>query len=117
MNVVDRDRADLPTLLQKIDGRTSKPRDVTLHTAGDEVVTKEMGFFTRLLDTLIDPNLLSLLFLAGIGGIVFEVFHPGRRAAGRARRGRARHGAVRLLGPADRLGGLRADRARRSSCS
>ena len=36
-----------------------------------------MGFFTRLLDTLIDPNLLSLLFLAGIGGIVFEVFHPG----------------------------------------
>ena len=36
-----------------------------------------MGFFTRLLDTLINPNLLSLLFLAGIGGIVFEVFHPG----------------------------------------
>ena len=36
-----------------------------------------MGFFTRLLDTLIDPNLLSLLFLAGIAGIVFEVFHPG----------------------------------------
>ena len=36
-----------------------------------------MGFFTRLLDTLIDPNLLSLLFLAGIGGLAFEVFHPG----------------------------------------
>jgi membrane-bound serine protease (ClpP class) len=36
-----------------------------------------MGFFTRLLDTLIDPNLLTLLFLAGIGGIIFEVFHPG----------------------------------------
>jgi membrane-bound serine protease (ClpP class) len=36
-----------------------------------------MGFLTRLLNTLIDPNLLSLLFLAGIGGIVFEVFHPG----------------------------------------
>jgi membrane-bound serine protease (ClpP class) len=36
-----------------------------------------MGFFTRLLNTLIDPNLLSLLFLAGIGGILFEVFHPG----------------------------------------
>ncbi len=77
MNVVDLVAPNLPTLLQKIDGRTSKPRNVTLHTAGDEVETKEMGFLTRLLDTLIDPNLLSLLFLAGIGGILFEVFHPG----------------------------------------
>ena len=55
----------------------TKPRGLTLHTAGDTIVNEEMGFFTRLLDTLIDPNLLSLLFLAGIGGIVFEVFHPG----------------------------------------
>jgi membrane-bound serine protease (ClpP class) len=77
MNVVDLISPDLPTLLKQIDGRTSKPRNVTLHTAGDEVVTKKMGFLTRLLDTLIDPNLLSLLFLAGIGGILFEVFHPG----------------------------------------
>jgi membrane-bound serine protease (ClpP class) len=77
MNVIDVIAPSLPALLQKIDGRTSKPRNVTLHTAGDEVVTKQIGFFTRLLDTLIDPNLLSLLFLAGIGGIVFEVFHPG----------------------------------------
>jgi membrane-bound serine protease (ClpP class) len=77
MNVVDLVAPSLPTLLQKIDGRTSKARNVTLHTAGDEVETKEMGFLTRLLDTLIDPNLLSLLFLAGIGGILFEVFHPG----------------------------------------
>jgi membrane-bound serine protease (ClpP class) len=77
MNVVDLISPDLPTLLKQIDGRTSKPRNLTLHTAGDEIVTKEMGFLTRLLDTLIDPNLLSLLFLAGIGGILFEVFHPG----------------------------------------
>ena len=77
MNVVDRISPNLPTLLNEIDGQKSKARDVTLHTAGDEVVTKQMGFFTRLLDTLIDPNLLSLLFLAGIGGILFEVFHPG----------------------------------------
>src|SRR5262245_19606954 len=77
MNVIDLVAPDLPTLLNRIDGRTSKARNVTLHTAGDEVVTEEMGFFTRLLDTLIDPNLLSLLFLAGIGGILFEVFHPG----------------------------------------
>jgi membrane-bound serine protease (ClpP class) len=77
MNVIDLIAPDLPALLRTIDGRTVKLRGLTLHTAGDTIVTKRMGFFTRLLDTLIDPNLLSLLFLAGIGGILFEVFHPG----------------------------------------
>jgi membrane-bound serine protease (ClpP class) len=77
MKVVDVIAPDLPALLQKIDGRAPTLRNVALHTAGDEVVTEKMGFFTRLLDTLIDPNLLSLLFLAGIGGVLFEVFHPG----------------------------------------
>jgi membrane-bound serine protease (ClpP class) len=77
MHVIDLLAPNLPTLLQKIDGRTVKLRGFTLHTSGDTIVTKRMGFFTRLLDTLIDPNLLSLLFLAGIGGILFEVFHPG----------------------------------------
>jgi len=77
LNVIDRMAPDLPTLLRDIDGQKTKPRGLTLHTAGDPIVAREMGFFTRLLDTLIDPNLLSLLFLAGIAGIVFEVFHPG----------------------------------------
>jgi membrane-bound serine protease (ClpP class) len=77
LNVIDLIAPDLPTLLNDIDGRTTKPRGLTLHTAGDEIVTRHMGFFTRLLDTLLDPNLLSLLFLAGIAGIVFEVLNPG----------------------------------------
>src|SRR4029450_8543193 len=77
MNVIDLISPDLPALLKTIDGRTTKPRGLTLHTAGDTIVTKEMGFFTRLLDTFINPTLLSLLFLAGIGGILFEIFHPG----------------------------------------
>jgi membrane-bound serine protease (ClpP class) len=76
-NVIDIVATDLPSLLREIDGRTTKPRDKTLHTAGATIVTRKMGFLTRLLDALIDPNLLSLLFLAGIGGILFEVFHPG----------------------------------------
>jgi len=36
-----------------------------------------LGFFTRILNTLIDPNILPLLFLAGLAGIGFEIFHPG----------------------------------------
>ena len=26
---------------------------------------------------MLDPNIVSLLFLAGIAGIAFEIFHPG----------------------------------------
>ena len=116
LNVIDLISPNLPALLKTIDGRKTKPRGLTLHTAGDTIVTKEMGFFTRLLDTLIDPNLLSLLFLAGIGGILFEVFHPGVVLPGALGAVVARDRAVRLLGPADELGGRRADRARRSRC-
>jgi membrane-bound serine protease (ClpP class) len=77
MHVIDLTAPTLPALLDKIDGRTTTPRHFTLHTRGAEITTRHVGFFTRLLNTLIDPNLLSLLFLAGIGGIIFEVFHPG----------------------------------------
>lgn len=77
MHVIDLVSPSLPALLRTVDGRHVKLRGFTLHTAGDPVTTKKMGFLTRLLNTLIDPNLISLLFLAGIGGILFEVFHPG----------------------------------------
>jgi membrane-bound serine protease (ClpP class) len=77
LNVIDVIAPTLPALLQQVDGTKTTPRGFVLHTAGDPIVTRQMGFFTRLLNTLIDPNLLSLLFLAGIGGIAFEVFHPG----------------------------------------
>jgi membrane-bound serine protease (ClpP class) len=36
-----------------------------------------IAFGRGLLGTLIDPNIAFLLFLVGIAGIVFEVFHPG----------------------------------------
>jgi len=77
MHVIDLEAPNIPALLNEIDGRTVKLRGLTLHTAGDAIVMSKMGFFTRLLNTLIDPNLLALLFLAGIGGLAFEVFHPG----------------------------------------
>ena len=77
MNVVDLLAPSLPALLKKIDGRKTVPRGLTLHTAGATIVNVKPGFLTRLLSTLIDPNVISLLFLAGIAGIGFEIFHPG----------------------------------------
>ena len=77
MNVVDVLAPTLPALLDKIDGRTTVGKKLTLHTANAQIVEVHPGFFTRLLNTLIDPNLIPLLFLAGIAGIGFEIFHPG----------------------------------------
>ncbi len=76
-NVVDDIAPNLPALLTKIDGRKTVGKDFVLHTAGAQIVEAHPGFFTRLLNALIDPNLIPLLFLAGIAGIGFEIFHPG----------------------------------------
>lgn len=77
MNVIDAVAPTLPSLLEQADGVKTKPRGFTLHLAGARIDHKHLGFFTRLLNTLIDPNILPLLFLAGLAGIGFEIFHPG----------------------------------------
>ncbi len=79
MNVIDLVAPSLPALLDKLDGYHTKDaeRPYTLHLAGAQVDTVKPGFFTRLLNATIDPTIISLLFLAGIAGIGFEIFHPG----------------------------------------
>jgi membrane-bound serine protease (ClpP class) len=77
MNVIDAIAPTLPSLLEQADGVKTKPRGYTLHLAGAQIHDVHLGFFTRLLNTLIDPNILPLLFLAGLAGIGFEIFHPG----------------------------------------
>jgi membrane-bound serine protease (ClpP class) len=76
-NVVDVLAPTLPALLNKIDGRKTIGKGFVLHTANARLVQAHPGFFTRLLNALIDPNIIPLLFLAGIAGIGFEIFHPG----------------------------------------
>jgi membrane-bound serine protease (ClpP class) len=77
INVVDVLAPNLPALLNRIDGRKTIGKGLVLHTAGAQLVQVHPGFFTRLLNALIDPNIIPLLFLAGIAGIGFEIFHPG----------------------------------------
>jgi membrane-bound serine protease (ClpP class) len=79
MHVIDVVAPSLPALLTKLDGYHTKDaeRPYTLHLADAHIDTVKPGFFTRLLNATIDPTILSLLFLAGIAGIGFEVFHPG----------------------------------------
>jgi len=79
MNVIDLVAPTLPALLDKLNGYHTKDaeRPYTLHLAGAQIDTVKPGFLTRLLNATIDPTVISLLFLAGIVGIGFEVFHPG----------------------------------------
>jgi membrane-bound serine protease (ClpP class) len=76
-NVIDMEAANLPALLRKADGYRIVPDGPTLHLDGARIDESSPGFLTRFLSTLIDPNIISLLFLAGIAGIGFEIFHPG----------------------------------------
>lgn len=77
MHVVDVISPSLPALLNTIDGRVTVPRHLTLHTGHATIVDVRPGFFTRFLSTLIDPNIVGFLFLAGLAGLGFELFHPG----------------------------------------
>jgi membrane-bound serine protease (ClpP class) len=78
-HVIDAEAPSLPVLLKQLDGfKTKDPlRRFTLHLGGAEIKEVHPGFFTRLLNTLINPNIISLLFLAGLAGIGYEIFHPG----------------------------------------
>jgi membrane-bound serine protease (ClpP class) len=77
MNVIDMIAPSLPALLNKADGYKTVPRGFVLHTANADITDVSPGFFTKFLSTLINPNIISLLFLAGIAGLGFELFHPG----------------------------------------
>jgi membrane-bound serine protease (ClpP class) len=78
-NVIDVIAPSVPALLRQLDGYHTKDpeRPFTLHLAGADLKDTSPGFLTRFLNTLIDPNIISLLFLAGIAGIGYEIFHPG----------------------------------------
>jgi membrane-bound serine protease (ClpP class) len=77
MNVVDYVEPSLPALLNRIDGTRVKPKGVVLHTANAQIDTVRMSLWKRILDTIIDPNIIVLLLSVGTLGIVVELFHPG----------------------------------------
>jgi membrane-bound serine protease (ClpP class) len=67
----------LPALLDRIDGRRTTPKGLVLHTAGAQVETVELSGWKRLLDLLIDPNIVALMLSIGVLGLVVELWNPG----------------------------------------
>ena len=77
MNVVDYVEPTLPELLEEIDGTRVEPKGIVLNTAGAQVDTIEMSLWKRILDTIVDPNIIVLLLSLGVLGITVELFNPG----------------------------------------
>ena len=79
LHVIDFISPSLPALLKTLDGYKTKDaqRPFTLHLAGAQIDYVSPGLLTRFFNTLLDPNLISLLFLLGLIGIGSEIFHPG----------------------------------------
>ncbi len=77
IGVVDVVAPDLPTLLEEIDGLRTEPKGLVLETAGAEVDRIQMSLWKRILDTIVDPNIIVLLMSLGVLGITVEIFNPG----------------------------------------
>jgi membrane-bound serine protease (ClpP class) len=76
IDLVARDRADL---LQKLERRVveTDAGPVRLELAGASEQELEMGLVTRVLDVIADPNVVALLFMAGLALLYVEFSQPG----------------------------------------
>ena len=77
-DVIDVVATDYPDLFRQIDGMRTQPKGLTISTPpGTQVERVELSAWKRLLDLLIDPNLIALMLSIGLIGIVVELWNPG----------------------------------------
>jgi membrane-bound serine protease (ClpP class) len=79
LKVVDLVAADVPQLLERLDGRTVEVqgRKVTLATKGAATTAFDPDWRTRFLAVITDPTIAYALLLLGIYGLIFEFMNPG----------------------------------------
>jgi membrane-bound serine protease (ClpP class) len=76
--LIDLVAANQRDLLDKLDGfRVEGPKRQVLRTAGARLESRDLPLKYQLLELLVNPNTVFLLFTLGLIGIGFEVFHPG----------------------------------------
>jgi membrane-bound serine protease (ClpP class) len=79
MHVADLEAADIPSLLNQVDGR-SVPRtngSLVLHTAGASLSDFPKPFWQVFLNALLDPTVAALLLIVAGYGIITELSNPG----------------------------------------
>ncbi len=78
LNIADVIAADYPSLFRQIDGTTTVAKGLKISTPpGTTVERTEMSTWKRILDLLIDPNVVALMLSIGLIGIVVELWNPG----------------------------------------
>jgi membrane-bound serine protease (ClpP class) len=79
MHVADLEVADIPSLLNQVDGRSVPRTDgsLVLHTAGGSISDFPMPFWQVFLNALIDPTIAALLLIVAGYGIITELSNPG----------------------------------------
>ena len=84
LHVIELVAPDVPSLFTALEGRTVRTGtgEVTLRLQGARVVVTQLSPSERLLHGLVDPSLAFLFFMLGLGGLVFEVIHPGLNLPG-----------------------------------
>ena len=77
-DVIDVVATGYADLFRQVDGTTTKPKGLTLDTpSGTTLERVELSTWKRLLDLLIDPNVIALMLSVGLIGIVVELWNPG----------------------------------------
>ena len=74
-NVADVIQPTVTDFVAWLDGQPGRAGPI--HTAGAPVETDALPWYLRGLQVLTDPTLVFFLLLLGLGGLAFEVFHPG----------------------------------------
>lgn len=84
LDVVDYVAADLPALLQQLDGKQFNVdgRQVSLATDGAPIVQHAPDWRTRLLTVITDPGIALILMMIGVYGLFFEFTSSGFGIAG-----------------------------------
>jgi len=84
LGVIDLTASNLEDLLEKIDSKiiekSGKAFLINGKTAGTERI--EVGFITRFLHIIVNPNIAYILFIIGIFGIIYEFSQPGLGISG-----------------------------------
>jgi membrane-bound serine protease (ClpP class) len=79
LKIIDLVAEDLPSLLEKLDGRkvSMGASSLVLHTKGATVQPFPMGWRLELLKALSDPNIAYVLMTLGTIGLLAELYNPG----------------------------------------
>jgi membrane-bound serine protease (ClpP class) len=76
--LIDMVASDESQLLRKLDGfRVKGPKRQILHTANAQVESRDLPFKFQVLELLVNPSTVFLLFTIGLIGLGFELFNPG----------------------------------------